>query len=110
MGEGEVITVTPGLDHIAVFVRDGGIVPMTNSNTVAEGKYDLIIKHYGDKEASYRLYDDDGKTYDYERGAYSWRTVTIKRDKNGQLVGAISAGDKGKPNNIGKVSWEFITK
>ena len=110
VGEGEVITVTPGLDHIPVFVRDGGIVPMTNSNTVAEGKYDLIIKHYGDKEASYRLYDDDGKTYDYERGAYSWRTVTIKRDKNGQLVGAISAGDKGKPNNIGKVSWEFITK
>lgn len=110
VGEGEVITVTPGLDHIPVFVRDGGIVPMTNSNTVAEGKYDLIIKHYGDKEASYRLYDDDGKTYDYERGAYSWRTVTIKRDKNGQLVGAISAGDKGKPNNIGKVSWEFKTK
>ena len=110
VGEGEVITVTPGLDHIPVFVRDGGVVPMTNSNTVAEGKYDLIIKHYGEKEASYRLYDDDGKTYDYERGAYSWRTVTIKRDSNGQLVGSISAGEKGKPNNIGKVSWEFTTK
>ena len=110
VGEGEVITVTPGLDHIPVFVRDGGVIPMTNSNTVAEGKYDLIIKHYGEKEASYRLYDDDGKTYDYERGAYSWRTVTIKRDKNGQLVGAISAIEKGKPNNIGKVSWEFKTK
>jgi alpha-D-xyloside xylohydrolase len=110
VGEGEVITVTPGLDHIPVFVRDGGIVPMTNSNTVAEGKYDLVIKHYGEKEASYRLYDDDGKTFDYERGAYSWRTVTIKRDKNGQLVGAISAIEKGKPNNIGKVSWEFKTK
>ena len=110
VGEGEVITVTPGLDHIPVFVRDGGVVPMTNSNTVAEGKYDLIIKHYGEKEASYRLYDDDGKTYDYERGAYSWRTVTIKRDSKGQLVGAISAEEKGKPNNIGKVSWEFITK
>jgi alpha-D-xyloside xylohydrolase len=110
VGEGEVITVTPGLDHIPVFVRDGGIVPMTNSNTVAEGKYDLIIKHYGEKEASYRLYDDDGKTYDYERGAYSWRIVTINRDSKGQLFGSISAGEKGNPNNIGKVSWEFTTK
>ena len=110
VGEGEVITVTPGLDHIPVFVRDGGVIPMTESTTVAEGKYDLVIKHYGEKEASYRLYDDDGKTYDYEGGAYSWRIVTIKRDSKGQLVGAISAGEKGKPNNIGKVSWEFTTK
>lgn len=110
VGEGEVITVTPGLDHIPVFVRDGGVIPMTESTTVAEGKYDLVIKHYGEKEASFRLYDDDGKTYDYERGAYSWRTVTIKRDSKGQLVGSISAEEKGKPNNIGKVSWEFKTK
>jgi alpha-D-xyloside xylohydrolase len=110
VGEGEVITVTPGLDNIPVFVRDGGVIPMTESTTVADGKYDLVIKHYGEKEASYRLYDDDGKTYDYERGAYSWRIVTIKRDSKGQLVGAISAEEKGKPNNIGKVSWEFITK
>ena len=110
VGEGEVITVTPGLAHIPVFVRDGGVIPMTESTTVAEGKYDLVIKHYGEKEASYRLYDDDGKTFEYEKGAYSWRTVTIKKDKNGQLVGSISDSEKGKPNNIGKVSWEFKTK
>ena len=27
-GEGEVITVTPGLARIPVFVKDGGIIPM----------------------------------------------------------------------------------
>jgi alpha-D-xyloside xylohydrolase len=110
VGEGEVITVTPGLEHIPVFVRDGSVIPMTESTTVADGKYNLVIKHYGEKEASYRLYDDDGKTYDYEHGAYSWRTVTIKRDSKGQLVGSISAAEIGKPNNIGNVSWEFKTK
>ena len=110
VGEGEVITVTPGLDHIPVFVRDGGIVPMTNSNAVAEGKYDLVIKHYGEKEATYRLYDDDGKTFDYEKGAFSWRTVSIKRDKNSQLAGSISEAKIGKPNNIGNVQWKFMTK
>ncbi|MGI9138597.1 MAG: DUF5110 domain-containing protein, partial [Sediminibacterium sp.] len=87
-----------------------GIVPMTNSNTVAEGKYDVVIKHYGEKEASYRLYDDDGKTFDYEKGAYTWRTVFIKRDKNNQLAGSISEAKIGKPNNIGNVQWEFMTK
>ena len=110
VGEGEIITVTPGLDRIPVFVRDGGIIPMTNSTTVADGKYELVIKNYGEKATSYKLYDDDGKTFDYEKGAYSWRTITILKDKNGQYVGTISAAEKGKPNYIGNVAWEFMTK
>ncbi len=108
-GESEVITVTPGLAHIPVFVRDGGIIPMAVTNTIAEGKYDLAIRYYGEKEASYRLYDDDGKTFDYEKGVYSWRTITVKRDQEGKLNGSISLADKGKPDNIGKVTWEFKT-
>lgn len=27
-GEGQMIEVSPGLDHIPVFVHDGGIIPM----------------------------------------------------------------------------------
>ena len=110
VGEEEIITVTPGLDHIPVFVKDGSVIPMTNSNSVADGKYDLVIKHYGEKTSSYKFYDDDGKTFDYEKGAYSWRTISIQKDINGQLVGSISAPEKGKPNNIGNVTWTFMTK
>ena len=109
-GESEVISVTPGLAHIPVFVRDGGIIPMAVNNTIAEGKFDLVIRYYGQKEASYNLYDDDGKTFDYEKGDFSWRTIKVKRDQKGKFQGTISEADKGKPNNIGKLTWEFKTK
>ena len=49
-GDGEVITVTPGLDKIPVYVKDG------------------------------------------------------------QMIGSISAAQKGKPDTIGKVSFTFMTK
>jgi alpha-D-xyloside xylohydrolase len=108
-GEAEIITVAPGLAHIPVFVRNGGIVPMAVNNTVAEGKFDLVIRYYGDKETSYQLYDDDGKTFDFEKGAFSWRTIVVKKDSQGKLMGTISNAEKNKPDNIGKVTWDFKT-
>jgi alpha-D-xyloside xylohydrolase len=108
-GEAEIITVAPGLAHIPVFVRNGGIIPMAVNNTVAEGKFDLVIRYYGDKETSYQLYDDDGKTFDYEKGVFSWRTIVVKKDPQGKLIGTISTTEKNKPDNIGKVTWEFKT-
>ncbi len=110
VGDSEVITVAPGLAHIPVFVKEGGIIPMAVNNTVAEGKYDLVIKYYGEKDASYQLYDDDGKTFNYEKGDFSWRTLSVKRDQKGQLNGSISLPATGKPDNIGKITWEFKTK
>lgn len=89
-----------------------GYIPdysMKQTNTVAEGKYDLVIRYYGQKEASYHIYDDDGKTFEYEKGDYSWRTITVKRDQEGKLNGSISIAEKSKPDNIGKVTWEFKT-
>lgn len=110
VGESQVITATPGLDHIPVYVRDGGIIPMATVSTVAEGRYDLVVRHYGEKEAEYHLYDDDGQTYGYEQGAYSWRKISVKRNNKGQLQGSIAPAEKGKPDNIGSVNWDFKTR
>lgn len=111
-GEGEVITVTPGLDKIPVFVKDGGIIPMMPVMQHApqpNQKVDLEIRHYGQKNAQYRLYDDDGETFAYEKGQFSWRTLTAERQADGQWKGSISAPENGKPNTVGKVSWKFMT-
>ena len=56
------------------------------------------------------LYDDDGETFDYEKGEYSWRTLTVKADKMNKLIGEISKAEKNKPNTIGKVTWRFMTQ
>jgi alpha-glucosidase (family GH31 glycosyl hydrolase) len=111
-GEGEVITVTPGLDKIPVYVKDGGIIPMMEARMHAPGKnekYNLEIRHYGTKAATYKLYDDDGVTYEYEKGNYSWREIKVVAQKNGQWKGSVSAAAKGKPDAIGKVTWRFMS-
>jgi alpha-D-xyloside xylohydrolase len=111
-GDGEVITVTPGLNKIPVYVKDGAIIPMMPPllhAPKAGEKVDLEIRHYGEKPGSYLLYDDDGETFNYEKGEYSWREIKTGKDKKGKWKGTMSAGEKGKPNTIGKISWKFMT-
>ena len=113
MCNGEKITVTPGFDRIPVYVKDGAILPFMEARLHAPKageKVNLEIRHYGKADGSYRLYDDDGETFDYEKGAYSWRDITVTRDKKGKLKGAISKAEKGKPNSIANVTWKFMTK
>jgi alpha-D-xyloside xylohydrolase len=107
-GDGQIITVSPGLDKIPVYVKDGGIIPMMKPRLHAPKageKVDLEIRYYGEKPGKYLLYDDDGETFDYEKGAYSWREIRVENRK-----GTISAAFKGKPNTINKVTWKFMTK
>ncbi|HCY41902.1 MAG TPA: ABC transporter substrate-binding protein [Prolixibacteraceae bacterium] len=111
-GAGEVITVEPGLAYIPVFVKDGALIPMMKPQLQAPKageKVDLEIRHYGTKEGLYRLYDDDGETFDYENGAYSWRELKVETLKNGKSKTSISSAEKGKPDNLGTISWKEMT-
>lgn len=113
VGNGETITVSPGLDRIPVFVKDGAIIPLMESllhAPTAGQKMNLEIRHYGKADGFYRFYDDDGETYDYERGEYTWRDIRVTRDRKGQLKGSISKAERGKPDNIGTVNWRFMTQ
>ena len=113
-GEHETITITPGLDKIPLFVRDGGIIPMMPAQRQAPKPgqvIPLIIRHYGSADGSFVLYDDDGVSYDYEKGAYSFVTLRVQRDGNGGLAGSLSDPPAGKPYGYAKeVSWVFMTR
>ncbi|MDD4972635.1 MAG: glycoside hydrolase family 31 protein [Paludibacter sp.] len=111
VGDGEVISTTPGLDKIPVYVKDGGIIPMMPvmlHAPKAGQKIDLEIRYYGDKPGNYSLYDDDGETYDYEKGIYSFRQILVKII-NGKLQGSIAPAPIGKPDNIGNVTYKKMT-
>jgi len=69
----------------------------------------FYILIYGSKPGNYRLYDDDGETFDYEKGMYSWREIKIIQDKKGKFSGTISKAEKGKPDNVGVVTWKFMS-
>lgn len=111
-GDGEVITVSPGIGRIPVYVKDGGIIPMMRAvlrAPAAGEKYDLEIRYYGTKPGRYMLYDDDGETYDYEKGVFSWREIKVAPDKKGKPSGIISKPEKGKPDNVGVVTWKYMS-
>ena len=112
-GDGEIIDVTPGLDKIPVYVKDGGIIPMMKPMLhapKADEKVDLEIRYYGDKPSRFKIYDDDGETYNYEKGEYSWREIRVEKDVTGKYKGTISDPVKGKPNTIGTITWNFMSK
>jgi alpha-glucosidase (family GH31 glycosyl hydrolase) len=112
-GSEEIITATPDSNRIPVYVKDGGIIPLmppAMHAPAAGEKFDLEIRYYGSAPGTYKLYDDDGETFDYEKGIYSWREIKIFRDNNNNMIYSISDAEKGKPDNIGKVSWRFMSK
>jgi alpha-D-xyloside xylohydrolase len=57
------------------------------------------------------LYDDDGVSFDYEKGAYSFVTLSVRRDGNGNMAGSMSDPQPGKPYGyITDVNWVFMTR
>lgn len=112
VGDGQVITVTPGLDKIPVYVKDGGIIPVMPAMLhapKADQKVDIEIRYYGEKPGNYKLYDDDGETFNYEKGAYTFRDIKVEK-VNDKIVGSISNAVAGKPNTIGKVTFKMMTE
>ncbi|MCF0043330.1 glycoside hydrolase family 31 protein [Dyadobacter fanqingshengii] len=113
VGDGEIITISPGLDQIPVFVKNGAIIPMMPAllhAPKAGQKVDLEIRHYGDQNGSYKLYDDDGETFAYEKGIFSWRDIQVEKQADGKFKGNISNAEIGKPSTVGNVTWRFMTQ
>ena len=113
-GENQAIEIEPGPDKIPLFVKDGGIIPMipAQRQTPRPDQYlPLIIRHYGTAPNSAVLYDDDGETFNYEKGAFSKTVLQVTRNKKGQLTGNQPLPEKGKPfHYLPKMQWVFMTK
>ena len=113
MGENQVITITPSLDKIPLFVKDGGIIPMIPPRSQAPKaatELPLIVRHYGTATGSFQLYDDDGTSFDHEKGQCSFTPLLVTKSANGKLQGTMTAPAPGKPFGYGKeVTWVFMT-
>jgi len=110
-GEGTTISVSAPLDQVPLFVRDGGIVPImaaVNSVRQQRGAIALEVRHYGTREAKYALYDDDGETFDYEKGAYSVQQLSVVRD-GGKLKGEAAPAVGPWKSRYTAIAWKFMT-
>ena len=113
-GENQLIEITPGLDKIPLFVKDGALIPMIaplRQAPTAVEVLPLIVRHYGKATGSIVLYDDDGVSFNYEKGSNSFTKLSVSKDENGNYLGRMADPQADKPFGYQKnVTWIFMTK
>jgi alpha-glucosidase len=79
------VRVTPTLAELPVFVRAGTILPIApiveSSNETPRGP--LTLRVYAGDQCSGQLYQDDGKTYAYTRGAFLRMEFSCRQSGDG---------------------------
>ena len=112
-GEEEVITITPGLDHIPLFVKDGAIIPMLKEERTrmpeGEEKLALEIRYYGNSPGNFTLYDDDGLSFNYEQGEFSLSELKVEPDGN-TFIPSIRINNAEYFNYLSDPAWVFMTQ
>ena len=112
-GEHETIEVAPPVSRIPLFVRDGGLIPMIGERQFAPARDEVLaldVRHYGTSPGEAMLYDDDGETFDYERGNHTWTRLSVQRDAAGQWQGSVTPDSNGQRWRYSDVRWTEMTR
>jgi len=107
VGNGNIITVAAKLEQIPLFVKDGGIIPMLASTDIFD-EQNLEVRHYGQKQNHYLLYNDDGVSYNFEGGDFSLIQLQAFQDKNGKLKGKVKNSNS-KDYRYNSINWIWMT-
>ena len=74
---GQTIAADAPIDTLPLFVRAGSIVPLGSDVDSTQEKQRIgSLRVYPGADGSFTLFDDDGKTYAYEKGGGSITTLT----------------------------------
>jgi alpha-D-xyloside xylohydrolase len=69
---GQKISAEAPLDVLPLFVRAGSILPLGNEiSDTRKAQRDVEIRVYPGADSLFELYQDDGTTYEYEKGKFS---------------------------------------
>lgn len=87
----QTITTAAPLDKMPIFVKAGAIIPMgpdiMHANQVADP---TEIRVYKGANGSFTLYEDEGDTYNYEKGQYAEIPFTYNDNTKQLTIGARS--------------------
>ncbi|MEM4531977.1 MAG: DUF5110 domain-containing protein, partial [Thermofilaceae archaeon] len=71
------LVVEAPLDRVPLFVKAGAVIPMwPPMNHVGERKPDPLFLHVYAGNGSFTLYEDDGETLEYTKGAYALTRIS----------------------------------
>ena len=86
---GQAIQVNAPIDTLPLFVRAGSILPLGEAiESTSQVQRIAKVRVYPGADADFRLYQDDGKTYAYEKGeslitVLHWNDATEKLSREG---------------------------
>lgn len=84
---GETVAYPAPADTLPLFIRAGSVIPMghygRSTEDVTDPDVDLLIVP-SEKPASFTLYEDDGISFDYEKGV--WRETEVTAVAKGDAV------------------------
>lgn len=105
---GQTLNVKTPLNRVPMFVRAGSIVPMGPvMQHVGEKAWDNLELHvYPGTDTSFTLYEDEGDSYNYEKGIYS--TILISWNERARTL-TIGERKGSYPGMLEKRQFTIIT-
>jgi hypothetical protein len=101
---GQVISYECPIERIPLFVKAGSILPMEPGIDYGDrAPVDpLVLDVYAGKRADFRLYEDDGSSLEYRKGAGMWTPLTFTPEPGGSYTIEVGPGKgeySGKPKD-----------
>ncbi|MDB5088728.1 MAG: alpha-glucosidase [Mucilaginibacter sp.] len=109
---GRSIIADAPLTDLPVFIKAGAIIPMQNIIQSTNEKGDGILEinvWYGNEANSFVYYEDDGLTYDYEKGDYYKRVISFDPGKRMISFSEVEGSFVSKYDKIKLVLHGFTT-
>jgi alpha-D-xyloside xylohydrolase len=80
---GKEYTVKTGLSQLPVFIKEGTILPLANpvGHVGQDTKFEITCFVYGSSPAPTTLFEDDGTSFNYEKGSYNIVTLLWQKNK-----------------------------
>ncbi len=112
-GSGGRLTRTSDTGRMPLLVREGAVIPMLETavtNTGSAVGQALEVRHYGRAPGSFNLFEDDGRTFDYERGRYRVRRLRVHDGGGGRLELSETIVTAGAPPMFGAAGLRTMTR
>ncbi len=98
------------LSRLPVFVKEGSIVPMQSLvQTTADAPTDTLVLHVynGARSNEFVYYEDDGRSFNYEKGDFCKRTIRFDPAERKLILGQPSGGFKTKFHHVKLIMHAF---
>jgi len=105
-----VIKADAPLTDLPVFIKAGAIIPMQGNvqNTTDHGDGILRLHiWYGKEPNTFTYYEDDGTTYNYEKGTYCKRDINFEPVKNHIILSVVEGNYESRFTQIKLVLHGF---